>query len=60
MSKIVTVSGDDYIFSIINDKIYIFNGEGALIDKTENSIFINGETDEYYTLNNNKKRVNWL
>ncbi len=56
LSKITTIWDDNYIylFSIINDKIYIFGNDGTLLSNTENSILPTGNTAQYYTLINIK------
>ena len=48
LSKITSVSGDDYIICIINDKIYIFDKEGYFKQKIDELITF--QNVEYYSL----------
>ena len=50
LSKVTTETKDEYIFCIINDKIYIFNNIGDLLYKDYNKILDAGEKAEYYSL----------
>ena len=58
LSKVTTATIDEYIISLINDKIYIFNDTGNLLYESEKEILEQGETAEYYTLVPIKKEVN--
>ena len=49
LSKITLVSEYGYIFSIINDYIYIFDDKGNFLFKDDNKV-INNENSDYYTL----------
>ena len=55
LSKVTTETKDEYIFCIINDKIYIFNNIGALLYESNIKILDNGEKAEYYSLVITKK-----
>ena len=48
LSKITSVSGDNYIICIINDKIYIFDKEGYFKQKIDELITF--QNVEYYSL----------
>jgi len=50
LSKVTAETKDEYIFCIINDKIYIFNNIGKLLYQSNNKILVMGEKAEYYTL----------
>ena len=50
LSKVTTTKMNNYIISIINDKIYIFNETGDLLYQNNNKILNSSETAEYYTL----------
>ena len=58
LSKITSASENGYIFTIINDKIYIFNEMGILLYHNNSKILLNGETAKYYTLVPIRKKVN--
>ena len=58
LSKITTGTIDNYIISLINDKIYIFNDTGNLLYESDKKILEKGETAEYYTLVPIKKEEN--
>jgi len=53
LSKITSTKINNYIISIINDKIHIFNDNGGLLYVSNDSILSSSETAEYYTLGNN-------
>ena len=59
LSKITTAFDNGYIISIINDKIYIFDENGAFIYSDTKSILETGETAEYYTLVPIKKQIDY-
>ena len=50
LSKITTTKINNYIISIINDKIHIFNDTGDLVYLNNTKILNSSETAEYYTL----------
>ena len=50
LSKITTTKMNNYIISIINDKIHIFNDAGDLLFKNNTKILSSSETAECYTL----------
>ena len=50
LSKVTTVFEEDYIISIINIKIYIFDEIGNFLYNSSDIILEEGETAEYYTL----------
>ena len=58
LSKITSIYENDYIFNIINDKIYIFNDVGNLLYQSENTI-LDEENPGYYTLIPMKKDNNF-
>ena len=55
LSKVTSEIKDEYIFCIINDKIYIFNNIGELLYQSIFKILESGENAEYYTLVITKK-----
>ena len=60
LSKVTTATIDEYIISIINDKIYILNDIGELLYKSNEEILEQGETAYYYTLVPIKKKDNYI
>ena len=50
LSKITTTKMNNYIISIINDKIHIFNDIGDLLFQNNTKILSSSETAEYYTV----------
>ena len=50
LSKITSTKMNNYIISIINDKIHIFNETGDLLYQSNAKILSSSETAEYYTL----------
>ena len=50
LSKVTTTKMNNYIISIINDKIYIFNDIGDLLFQDNTKILSSYERAEYYTL----------
>ena len=50
LSKITTTKINNFIISIINDKIHIFNDIGDLLYLNNTKILTSSETAEYYTL----------
>ena len=50
LSKITTTKINNYIISLINDKIHIFNEIGDLVYLNNTKILNSSETAEYYTL----------
>ena len=57
LSKITSASENGYIFTIINDEIYIFNEIGILLYHNNSKILLSGETANYYTLAPIKKKL---
>ena len=60
LSKVTTATFDEYIITIINDKIYILNEVGDLLYNSSKEILEQGETAYYYTLVPIKKEGNYL
>ena len=59
LSRITTTfSEDDNIFSVIKDKIYIFDNKGNLLFHNNTSILKKGVEPKYYSLNVVKKKDN--
>ena len=59
LSKITTTKMNNYIISIINDEIYIFNDIGDLLFQNNTKILSSSETAEYYTLISYKIQSNY-
>ena len=60
LSKVTTANIDEYIISIINDKIYIFNDNGNLLYEDDKKILEQEESADYYTLVPIKKEGNYI
>ena len=60
LSKVTTANIDEYIISIINDKIYIFNDNGNLLYEDDKKILEQEEIADYYTLVPIKKEGNYI
>ena len=60
LSKITATKINNYIISIINDKIHIFNDLGDLVYLNNTKILSSSETAEYYTLFQYKVEENYF